>query len=180
MSVQIPNDYYSRLAQIESNNQLYARNTKSTASGLYQFIRSTWEGLGGKWGTQSGVAFGGLRPSKAEQDRMIATFTQGNATMLQRAGISINKATLYAAHFLGPAGARNILRASPNTPIEQVTSAAQRTANPTILKPGSTVGDFFAWLQRKTGDAVSAVAGNSAAMFPCPHCGGIIHANRAS
>lgn len=178
MPVQIPTGYYERLAQIESNNQLYARARTSTASGLYQFIRSTWERLGGTWGSDGSKAFGGLRPSKAVQDQMIEKLTQQNAGALTRAGIAINKATLYAAHFLGVGGARNILKASPNTPIEQVTNAAQRRANPSILKAGSTVGDFFAWLERKTGDAVSAV-GNSGAMFPCPHCGGIIHADRA-
>lgn len=174
----IPNDYYSRLAQIESNNDPYARAKRSTASGLYQFIRGTWEGLGGTWGTQSGVAFGGLRPSVAEQNRMIGKLTEQNATVLERAGLAINKATLYAAHFLGVAGARNILKAAPGTPIESVTSSAQRRANPTILKAGSTVDDFFAWLQRKTGDAVSSVTGQSGATFPCPHCGGSICVSR--
>jgi len=178
----IPSDYYTTLARIESNNQLYARAPSSTASGLYQFIRSTWESLGGTWGTQSGVAFGGLRPSREEQHRMVERLTAQNASVLQRAGVLLNKATLYAAHFLGAGAAARLLAASPNTPIESVTTAAQRRANPTILKAGSTVADFFAWLERKTGDAVNAIAGSGSrgATFPCPHCGEAIRADRAT
>lgn len=168
----IPTDYYNRLAQIESNNQPYARAPSSTASGLFQFIRGTWEGLGGKWGTQSGVAFGGLRPSVSEQTAMVEKLTTQNANALERVGIAINKATLYAAHFLGVGGASRLLKASPGTKIEDVTTPGQRRANPTILRAGSTVADFFAWLERKTGDAVSAVTGQSGTTFRCPKCDG--------
>lgn len=165
----IPTGYFDTLSRIESNNQLYARASSSTASGLFQFVRSTWESLGGTWGSTPGVAFGGLRPSAEQQTSMIQKLTTQNLNILDRAGIAINKATLYAAHFLGAGAASRILKAAPGTPIESVTSAAQRKANPTILKPGSTVADFFAWLQRKTGDAVSSLTGQSDGNF-CPTC----------
>lgn len=165
----IPGDYYSTLAQIESNNQLYARARSSTASGLYQFIRSTWESLGGRWGTDSSQAFGGLRPSREEQTRMVERLTTQNMGVLERAGLAINKATLYAAHFLGAGAAARILSAPANAPIEQYTTEAQRRANPSILR--GTVGDFFAWLQRKTGDAVNAITGQRGGTFCCPACG---------
>jgi len=151
---QIPNDYYTRLAQIESNNRPYVRATTSSASGLFQFIKSTWESLGGTWGNNPNQAFGGLRPSVQEQNQRVATLTNRNATALERVGIAINNATLYAAHFLGITGAKRILTASPDTPIEQVTTANQRSANPSILRAGSTVGDFLNWLRGKTGDTV--------------------------
>lgn len=150
----IPSGYYERLAQIESNNRPFARAATSTASGLYQFTRSTWERLGGVWGGNSGQAFGGFRPSEAEQRRRVEQLTQENAQILRRSNIDVNASTLYAAHFLGATGARRILNAPRDTPIEQVTGADQRRANPTILR--GTVGDFFDWLQEKTGVAVDA------------------------
>lgn len=146
---QIPSNYYTMLSRIESSNQIYARARTSTASGFYQFIRSTWESLGGRWGNQAGVAFGGLRPTAQEQLSMAEKLTQQNAGVLTRNNIPINNASLYAAHFLGAGAAATVLKADPNTPITAVTTQAQRTANPTILK--GTVGDFAKWLERKTG-----------------------------
>lgn len=146
----IPEDYYPLLARIESGTRPYIKARTSSASGLYQFIRGTWIAEGGQWGPDMSLAFGGLRPSEEEQHRRARTFTQKNADFLQAAGIRINKATLYAAHFLGPNGARKILLANPNASIDTVTDLAQRRANPSILK--GRVADFFDWLERKTGD----------------------------
>lgn len=175
----IPSAYYTTLARIESNNQPYIKASTSSASGLFQFIKSTWVSLGGAWGSDNSKAFGGLRPSEAEQRRMAERLTMQNARTLQAAGIPINQSSLYAAHFLGAGAARTVLRADPSTPITNVTTAAQRAANPGVFRDIRTVGDFWAWLQRKTGEAVGAVTGQGAAMFPCPHCGGIIRADRA-
>lgn len=159
----VPSDYYNLLARIESANNPNARASSSTASGLYQFTRATWEGLGGTWGNQSGRAFGGQRVPVSQQREFAERLTTQNAATLSRDGIPINNATLYAAHFLGVTGARKILGADAATPIEEVTSADQRRANPTILK--GTVGDFFNWLKRKTGDAVTS-ATNTANATP--------------
>jgi len=164
----IPADYAALIARIESNNRPYARNPRSTASGLYQFVRSTWEQFGGRWGSQSGVAFGGLHPSVEEQNDRFLSFTSENADLLERWGIAINNATLYAAHFLGASGARGALSADPSTPITQVTSADQRRANPTILR--GTVGDFFAWLEGKTGTHPLAVAQAAHSVAECENC----------
>lgn len=155
----IPEAYWPMLSKIESNDRLYAlppinpRTGKpfSSASGLFQFIRSTWIGEGGQWGTDEFKAFGGLRPSAEEQLQRVKSFTAKNARDLTRAGLPINEATLYAAHFLGVAGAVRILKADVSTPVAAVTTAGQRRANPSILGGGKTVGDFFSWLHRKTG-----------------------------
>mgnify|MGYP003532680322 FL=1 len=61
----IPDDYCPMLTKIESGDQPYIKAITSSASGLYQFIRSTWEGEGGKWGPNMTKAFGGLMPSQA-------------------------------------------------------------------------------------------------------------------
>lgn len=132
--------YIALLSKIESGDNPLAKAKSSTASGRFQFIKSTWEGLGYNW---KDVFNDKLQYEAVEK------FTNQNAKVLQDANCAINFATLYGAHFLGVAGFLRIMRATPSSPIEQVTTAAQRKANPTILK--GTVKDFTDWLKRKTG-----------------------------
>ncbi len=151
---QIPDSYWPMLSKIESNDRPYAKAAPSSGSGLYQFLRATWLGEGGQWGPDMTRAFGGYNPSAEEQLARAKTFTQKNADALATAGVAINRATLYAAHFLGVGTAIRALNAAPGDPIESVTSEQQRKANPSILPPGGRVIDFWRWLERKTGDKV--------------------------
>lgn len=156
---EIPESYWPMLSKIESNDRLYAIppiNPKtglpySSASGLYQFIRSTWEGEGGLWGTDRMKAFGGLQPTAKEQLDRAKTFTAKNAVHLRRAGIPINRASLYAAHFFGPLTATKVIAADVNARADHIAGAAATNANPSILK-GKTVGQFLTWLHGKTGE----------------------------
>lgn len=146
----IPDDYWPMLAQIESGNRPYVKATTSSASGLYQFTKATWLGEGGSWGEMSGTAFGGYMPSSAEQLARAKTFTQKNADRLAEAGIPVTKASLYAAHFLGVGTAIKVLKKVAVTQVSQVVGEDQAKANPSILGPGKTVGNFIAWLAEKT------------------------------
>lgn len=95
--------------------------------------------------------FGGLAPTREEQTERARTFTQKNAVALLRAGIPINKASLYTAHFAGVAMAVRLIGADPKASAEALAGPAATSANPTILR-GKTVGDFLSWLKKKTGD----------------------------
>lgn len=147
----IPDDYWPMLSKIESGDRPYIKASTSSASGLYQFIRATWEGEGGKWGADSSQAFGGLKPSEAEQLARVKTFTEKNARALQAAGIGLNKASLYAAHFLGVGTAIKAINGDVKKPVAIYVSTAAVKANKTILGGGKTVGDFLTWLFNKTG-----------------------------
>ncbi|ODU28982.1 hypothetical protein [Sphingopyxis sp. SCN 67-31] len=147
----IPDDYWPMLAEIESRNRPYVKAPTSTASGLYQFIRATWIGEGGKWGSDMSQAFGGLKPSPEEQLGRAKTFTAKNAAFLRTKGIPINKASLYAAHFFGPATAAKVIDADVHDRADLIAGPAATAANPTILK-GKTVGQFLSWLHGKTGE----------------------------
>lgn len=150
-ALELPEGYLKLIEKIESGGRLHIKNPTTSASGLFQFIESTWKGYGGAWGKLGGVAFGGLKPDRAEQEERFKRFTLDNAKILRANNIPINSATLYAAHFLGAGGAAKILRVPDSTSIEKVTTKLQRKHNPSILK--GTVGDFKAWLKRKTGVA---------------------------
>jgi len=147
----IPDDYWPMLSKIESGDRPYIKAATSTASGLYQFIRGTWLGEGGSWGSNSGAAFGGLMPSIEEQTTRAKTFTAKNAAYLRAKGIPINKASLYAAHFFGPVTAAAVIGADVKARADVIAGQAATDANPSILR-GRTVGDFLTWLNRKTGD----------------------------
>lgn len=148
----IPDSYWPMLSKIESNDRPYVKASTSSASGLYQLIRATWIGEGGKWGSDMGVAFGGLRPSTDEQLRRAKTFTEKNTRALQAAGIGLNRASLYASHFLGVGTAIKAINGDVKKPVADYVSDAAARANPSILGGGKTVGDFLAWLHKKTGD----------------------------
>lgn len=147
----IPDDYWSMLSKIESADRPYVQAASSSASGLYQFIRSTWIGEGGKWGPTLRPAFGGLKPSAEEQLARVKTFTAKNAAHLQRHGIPINKASLYAAHFFGPIVAAQVIGADVNARADLIAGEGATDANPSILK-GKTVAQFLTWLHGKTGE----------------------------
>jgi hypothetical protein len=139
------------LSKIESANQPYVQAKSSSASGLYQFIRSTWIGEGGAWGPTLRPAFGGLKPSVEEQLARAKTFTAKNAAVLKAKGIPINKASLYAAHFFGAGMAAKVIGADVNARADLIAGEAATEANPSILK-GKTVGQFLTWLHSKTGE----------------------------
>lgn len=147
----IPDDYWPMLSKIESNDRPYVKATTSSASGLYQFIRSTWLGEGGQWGPDMSKAFGGLKPSVDEQLQRAKSFTAKNAAYLRGQGIPVNKASLYAAHFFGPVTAAKVIGADVNARADLIAGPAATKANPSILR-GKTVGEFLSWLHRKTGE----------------------------
>lgn len=147
----IPDDYWPMLAKIESGNRPYIKAGSSSASGLYQFIRSTWIGEGGRWGSDMAQAFGGLKPSVEEQLARAKTFTAKNAAYLRGKGIPINKASLYAAHFFGPQTAARVIAADVKERADTIAGKAATDANPAILR-GKTVGQFLTWLHGKTGE----------------------------
>lgn len=147
----IPDDYWPMLSQIESQNRPYVKAPSSSASGLYQFIHSTWIAEGGAWGNDMSLAFGGLKPSVEEQLARAKTFTEKNVIALKGKGIPINKASLYAAHFFGSGMAAKVISADVNARADLIAGEAATKANPSILK-GKTVGEFLTWLHKKTGE----------------------------
>jgi len=143
-------DYLAKLAAAENAKRgALAKNPRSSASGLWQFTKETWQALGGLWGGDPSKAFGGLRPSAAEQNARLGMFTGQNAAMLSAAGITVTDATLYAAHFLGAPTALRVLAAPNGALLAPLIGAAAMTAN--RFAPAMTVGQFRAWLQRKMG-----------------------------
>jgi hypothetical protein len=142
------------IISIESGGNPLARNPRSTAFGLGQFIESTWldtlarhrPDLVGRLSRQE------LLDLRADADlsrEMVAKLAADNAAALQRAGIEPTPGAIYLAHFAGPAGAIRVLRADAAAPVESLLGSAAVTANPFLR--GKTAADLIAWAERKMG-----------------------------
>jgi hypothetical protein len=71
---------------------------------------------------------------------------------LQHEGLAPTAENLGALHMLGNT---RLLHASPDTPIEQVTGADQRTANAGVFRNIRTAGDYLAWMRRRNQTAAA-------------------------
>lgn len=140
-------DYASYLPSIrsaESGGNDSAKNPTSTATGRYQFLKSTWNGLVEKY-PNSGLSYDG-RLSPQQQEVAIRLFTAENARMLQGNSVPLNNGTLYAAHFLGASDAVKVLKANEGLVSDYV---PQKVINANGFLRGMTVAQFKAWAARK-------------------------------
>jgi hypothetical protein len=143
--------YFSKVRGSESGGKANAKNPYSSASGLYQFTRSTWEGLGYDWDDR-------FNPSL--QQEAATKFTKNNINYLRKnLGIEPTHADLYGAHFLGAVGYKNLYKTADSRPISDVMSPLALSQNKGLVynKDGSlkTVGDIKNWLNKKMKAKVS-------------------------
>jgi len=101
--------YYERLAMAESGNNPNAKAKTSSASGLFQFIDSTWRNMVDKYGDSTGITLADKNDPQA-QKKMVELFTQDNADFLKKKGINPSDGDLYIAHFLGAPKAEKMIK----------------------------------------------------------------------
>lgn len=143
----VSDTYLSSIRAAESGGNDTAKNPLSTATGRYQFIEETWNGLMRKF-PELGLTADG-RTDAAQQELAIRAFTAENAKGLMAAGIEPTNGNLYAAHFLGLGGALSVLKEDPASLVSDHVSGDVIAANGFLS--GMTVADFAAWAARKGG-----------------------------
>lgn len=148
--------FVDRVVKVESGGNRFAKNPDSSATGVGQFIESTWINLFKKHFPDraegmSRQAMLALRTDAAISRRLIEEYARENAVVLQKAGVSVDEAALQLAHFLGAGDAAKVLNAAPGTPLAGLISSKSIAANPTILGGGKTVEDAVAYAQRRAG-----------------------------
>ena len=144
----LPPELLNKIAGVESNYKSTAANPNSTAKGLFQFTDSTWKGMGGKEGEQ-------FNPEKNAE--LGAKFVRQNAEGLKNAlGRDPTYGEVYASHFFGLKGAKDLLNMDPRTPMDQAVSAQVLKANPQLKN--KTVGQVMAGLNNKVGEGIVALA----------------------
>ncbi|MDC7675336.1 transglycosylase SLT domain-containing protein [Asticcacaulis machinosus] len=177
--------YLVKTAQRESSLNPRAKAPTSSAAGLFQFIEQTWlatvkshgakHGYGayanqivrnanGRYSVPDAAARKqvlGLRYDATAASTMGAELTAGNAAYLKgRTGRNPSAGELYAAHFLGPAGAAQLMQAHDSRPGASAASMFPQAAaaNRSIFyKQGraATVAEVMANLTSKAGGVVT-------------------------
>jgi len=178
-------DFLVRTARRESAMNPNARAPTSSASGLFQFIEQTWlgtvkahgakhgygqyadliyRGSDGRWrveGSARNVVLD-LRFDAQAASTMAGELTASNAAYLRgRTGREPGAGDLYAAHFLGPAGAAQLMEAMDRRPGSSAAAIFPEaaSANRSIFyrdgRP-ATVAEVHANLQRTAGQGAPA------------------------
>ena len=156
-------------ARVESRLDPDAKASTSSATGLFQFTKQTWLQVvkehGAKYGAgwaseaigQSGAGLAVADPARARQiddlrhdpefaSIMAGAFLSDNQDQLEGdLGRSVAPVDLYLAHFLGPAGARDFLRAhvaNPDAAAAPSFAAAARANRSVFYAPNGTARSF--------------------------------------
>ena len=117
--------YLMEKAAAESNFKADAKARTSSATGLFQFIESTWMDMVKKYGAKHGIDTNqskqnllNLRKDPAIASLMAAEFAEGNKAHLeQNVGGNIGNTELYFAHFMGAGGASAFLSQLKKNPL---------------------------------------------------------------
>ena len=134
--------YVSRVIGAESGGDRFAKNPDSSATGLGQFIESTWIDLFRRYFPDraaglTDAAVLAFRTNADDSKKLIEAYARENGEALQRAGIAVTEANLQLSHFLGVGDAKKVLSAAPGTPLAGLINSNSIKANPTILGGGS-------------------------------------------
>ena len=112
--------YLMQQAKVESSFNPTAKAKTSSATGLYQFIKSTWLNVVDKYGDKHGIDTAGkteteileMRKDPEIAAKMAAEFARDNKEFLETNwGGEVGATELYMAHFMGAGGAAAFLSA---------------------------------------------------------------------
>jgi hypothetical protein len=137
------------MAAIESGFRWNAKAGTSSASGLYQFITSTWNNMIRQFGPKYGIPAGTSPTDPKANAIMGAEYVKQNASILSsKLKRPLTDTDIYAAHFLGPGGAVQLLTADPNANAVALMPAAARANAPIFTDGGKprTVGQVIGYL----------------------------------
>jgi LAS superfamily LD-carboxypeptidase LdcB len=146
----------NRIVQIESSGRANAKASTSSATGLFQFIDSTWQSMLKKYASVYNI------PPDAKPDNPLysailgAQYSKDNLAYLKSkvGDFPVPEDTaIYLAHHYGPAGAVNILKflkQNPSTPMQSAVDGKVYAANRGELGQ-KTVGEYMDYLNKKLG-----------------------------
>ena len=146
----------NRIIQVESAGKADARNPRSTATGLGQFIDRTWLRMMRTYrpdltAQMSDAELLDLRTEPRIAREMVTNLAREGAAFLRARGHAITAGRLYLAHFLGMEGAHAALTANPDTELMSLFGAGVINANPFLR--GRDAGYVVQWAEAKMSGA---------------------------
>jgi len=168
-------DYLLAQAKLESGLNPQARAGNSSATGLYQFLGSTWLDTLKKHGAEHGLGWAGdaagdpalrsqvmaLRSDPDASALMAAELASDNkAALTGTLGREPDSAELYLAHFLGADGAGRFLSAmaaDPGQSAAALNPAAAATNRPIFFAPGGvprSLGEVMGLIRARMSNAM--------------------------
>ncbi len=161
----------AQIIRVESAGNARAKNTRSSATGLGQFINSTWLRMMRTYRPDlvAQLSESELLDLRFDPDlsrAMVTNLARENEAFLRARGHDITPGRLYLAHFLGPAGANTALSANPAASVLEVMGAGVVSANPFLT--GWTVAQMAAWSDRKMGRVSGGDVASAATAPPAP------------
>jgi len=158
-----------RMCALESSFHAGVSASTSSATGLFQFIRSTWASMLTKYGPKFGVSLNANRTDARANALMGACFIKENADSMARwIGRPVTELDVYMSHFLGAGGYRTFCRAGDSEIGARVLPSAAGSNRPTFYEGtrALTVGEIkqkiLARLARVNVDYPEAMAGLAA------------------
>lgn len=130
--------YLLTQAKVESSFDPLAEASTSSATGLYQFIDSTWLNMIERYGDQYGIDTDGksrseilaLRKDPEKASFMAAAFASENERFLtENWGGDVGATELYLAHFMGAGGSTSFLKALDDNPLQTAADLFPQAAN---------------------------------------------------
>lgn len=167
--------YLLQQAKMESSFRPDIKASTSSATGLYQFIDSTWLDMVNRHGEKYGIdteqsksALLKLRKDPEISSQMAAEFARENYEYLDanwaKGKKDIGSTELYLAHFMGAGGAAAFLRARDENPLQpaaELFSSAARVNKSIFFEPGTqrarTLEEVYARFDQKFQDAPESI-----------------------
>lgn len=156
----LPEGQMYRIGMVESGLKPEVKNKRSTATGLYQFTKGTWNEVITKYGPQYGIPEGVSAKDPVANAILGAAYLNENATNFKDTfGKDPDITDLYMGHFLGQKGRRKFLEAmqkNPEAPALKFTGKRQVNANPDVFFNEDGSPASLAEVYKRFGNKLSA------------------------
>ncbi|MBN9073329.1 MAG: M23 family metallopeptidase [Rhizobiales bacterium] len=141
-----------RIIHVESGGSSHAKNPRSSATGLGQFISSTWVRMMNTYRPDLARSLSqadllALRFDPTISREMVRNLAREGEAYLKARGHKITAGRLYLCHFLGMEGAHQVLAASGSSMLGDLLGSGVIQANPFLT--GKTASYVVDWAERK-------------------------------